>query len=245
MRTSQGHSHLDTRRYARPMGLQGAALRFSLLASTLSLLSSQLSIEGALDRVSAAPRLWNMLRWVVEAGFQGEREAIARELRPWHGDTRRFLDFGCGTGEFAGEFPAARYVGIDLSRGYLSFAARHRPGSYLVSAGEALPFAAGSFDAALVLGVLHHMPDELARVAMAELARVLRPRATALVMEDIPPPSGQNPAGHLMHAIDRGGHIRSEAEYRAIFGPAFAVERSYTLRSGICDYAVYVLGRLP
>jgi SAM-dependent methyltransferase len=202
-------------------------------------------IERALDRVSAAPRLWNALRWLVEAGFHGEREAIARELRPWHGDGRRFLDFGCGTGEFAAEFPAARYVGIDLSLGYLRFAARHRPGSYLASAGEALPFAAGSFDAALVLGVLHHLPDEVARAAMAELARVLRAEATVLVMEDIPPPEGQNPAGQLMHAIDRGGHIRSEAEYRAIFGTPFAVERSYTLRSGICDYAVYILSRLP
>ena len=202
-------------------------------------------IERALDSVSAAPRLWNSLRWVVEAGFQGERAVIARELRPWAGDTRRFLDFGCGTGEFAGEFPAGRYVGSDLSLGYLRFAGRHRPGSYVASAGEALAFADASFDAALVLGVLHHLPDGVAHAAMAELARVLRPEATVLVMEDIPPPEGENPAGHLMHAIDRGGHIRDEAAYQAIFGVDFAVERSYSMRSGICDYAVYVLRRTP
>jgi SAM-dependent methyltransferase len=202
-------------------------------------------IERALDELSAAPRLWNALRWAVEAGFQGERAAIARELRPWAGDARRFLDFGCGTGEFAAEFPAGRYVGIDLSRGYLRFAGRNRPGSFAAAAGEALPFADGSFDAALVLGVLHHLPDEVARAAMAELGRVLRPGATLLVMEDVPPPAGENPAGQLMHAIDRGGHIRDEAAYRAIFGPAFAVEQSYAMRSGICDYAVYVLSRLP
>jgi SAM-dependent methyltransferase len=202
-------------------------------------------IEQTLDRLSAAPRLWNTLRWVVEAGFSGERLAIARELRPWAGDRRRFLDFGCGTGEFAGEFPGAQYVGIDPSIGYLRFAARNRPGSYLASSGEQLALAAGSFDAALVCGVLHHLPDEVARAAMAELARVLRPGATVLVMEDIPPPDGQNPAGQVMHALDRGGHIRGEAEYRAVFGPLLAVERSYSLRSGICDYAVYVLERLP
>lgn len=202
-------------------------------------------VDQALDRVSAAPRLWNALRWAVEAGFQGERAVIARELRPWAGDTRRFLDLGCGTGEFAGEFPAGRYVGFDLSLGYLRFAARNRPGSYLAGSGDALPLADASFDAALILGVLHHLPDEVARAAMAELARVLRPGATALVMEDTPPPQGQNPAGHLMHAIDRGGHIRGEAEYRAIFGPALAVEQSYPMRSGVCDYAVYVLRRLP
>jgi SAM-dependent methyltransferase len=207
---------------------------------------SQLSsIETLLDRVSAAPRLWNALRWAAEAGFHGERAVIARELRPWAGDTRRFLDFGCGTGEFAAEFPAGRYVGFDPSLGYLRFAAGNRPGSYLAGAGEALPFADGSFDAALVLGVLHHLPDEVARAAMGELARALRPGATVLVMEDTPPPGGQNPAGHLMHALDRGGFIRDEAAYRAIFGPSLAVERAYPMRSGVCDYAVYVLRRLP
>jgi SAM-dependent methyltransferase len=204
-----------------------------------------LSLERALDQVSAAPRLWNALRYVVEAGYQGEHAAIARELRPWAGDTRRFLDFGCGTGAFAAAFPAGRYVGVDLSLGYLRFAARHRPGSYVAGSVEALPLADASFDAALVLGVIHHLPDALARAGMAELARVLRPDAVALVMEDTPPPPGQNPAGQLMHALDRGGHIRGEAEYRAIFGPAFAVEQASTMRSGICDYAVYVLRRLP
>jgi SAM-dependent methyltransferase len=207
--------------------------RFSSLLST------------ALDELSAAPRLWNALRWVVEAGFEGERAVIARELRPWAGDRRRFLDLGCGTGEFAREFPAGRYVGIDPARGYLRFAARHRPGTFVGSAGEALPFADATFDAALVLGVLHHLPDELARAAMAELARVLRPGATALVMEDVPPPAGENPAGHLMHALDRGAHIRDETHYRAIFGPSFGVEEAYPMRSGVCDYAVYRLSRLP
>jgi hypothetical protein len=78
---------------------------------------------------------------------------------------------------------------------------------------------------------------------MGELSRVLRPGATALVMEDIPPPAGDNPAGQLLHQLDRGGYIRDEAAYQAIFGPELVVERSYTIRSGICDYAVYVLIR--
>jgi SAM-dependent methyltransferase len=201
-------------------------------------------IEQTLDRLSAAPRLWNTLRWVVEAGFSGERLAIARELRPWDGDSRRFLDLGCGTGEFAGEFPAARYVGIDPSTGYLRFAAQNRPGSYIASSGEGLALADGSFDAALVCGVLHHLPDALARTAMGELARVLRPGATVLVMEDIPPPDGENPAGHLMHALDRGGYIRSDRDYVDLFGDGFAITRHYCMRSGICDYSVYVLERV-
>jgi SAM-dependent methyltransferase len=199
--------------------------------------------HNLLDQLSAMPRIWNVLRWLVEAGFQGERLVIARELRPWAGDSRRFLDFGCGTGEFADAFPPERYVGIDLSTTYLRFAGSHRPGSYLATSGDGLALADASFDAALVLGVLHHLPDAVAAAAMAELHRALRPGATALVMEDIPPPDRRNLAGHLMHWLDRGGHIRSEADYRTIFGPDFAIERAYQMRSGICDYAVYVLTR--
>lgn len=201
--------------------------------------------DNLLDRVSAAPQLWNALRWLVEAGYGGERLAIARELRPWAGDHRRFIDLGCGTGEFAGEFPPARYVGVDPTTGYLRFAGRHRPGSYLASTGEALALADASFDAALVCGVLHHLPDNVARAAMAELARVLRPDATTLVMEDIPPASGENPAGQLMHQLDRGGYIRTLDDYIDLFGISFTIINTYHIRSGICDYAVYVLKREP
>ncbi|NCC31122.1 MAG: class I SAM-dependent methyltransferase [Chloroflexia bacterium] len=199
--------------------------------------------ERALDRLSSSPRLWNALRWLAEAGFAGERMAIARELRPWHGDTRRFLDLGCGTGEFAREFPPGHYVGVDPSFAYVQFAAHHRPGAYLTGLGEALPFAEASFDAGLVCGVLHHLPDATARAAMSEMARVLRPNAPLLVIEDVPPPGRSNPAGQMLHTLDRGGYIRTTEAYRAIFGPAFRVEQNYPMRTGICDYAVYLLRR--
>jgi hypothetical protein len=87
------------------------------------------------------------------------------------------------------------------------------------------------------------MPDELARASAAELHRVLKPGATLLVMEDIPPPSRWNIAGHAMHWLDRGGFIRGDADYRALLGSLFAVRRNYAMLSGICDYAVYVLER--
>jgi len=111
--------------------------------------------------------------------------------------------------------------------------------------GEALPFADRTFDAGLILGVLHHLPDAKAGAVMQEVYRVMRPGATILVMEDTPPPPGQNPLGHVMHALDRGGYIRHDADYRVMFEQGFDIARNYHLRSGICDYAVYVLRRRP
>lgn len=201
-------------------------------------------LEQALDRVSEHPQAWNILRRVVEAGFRGEKAVIARELDPWRDvGTREFLDFGCGTGEFAPSFPPAHYTGVDLASYYVRYAGSHYPGRFAVASGAAIALASRQFDAALVLGVFHHMPDELVRASVAELHRVLKPGATLLVMEDTPPPDPWNVAGHLMHWLDRGGFIRTDAEYRALLGPHFGVQRSYRMRSGVCDYEVYVLER--
>lgn len=200
-------------------------------------------MQTILDRVSQTPQLWNVLRWIVEAGFRGEHAVIARELDPFRGADRRFLDFGCGTGQFAADFPADRYVGIDLARAYVEHAGAARPGAFSVMDGGALGLADQSFDAALVLGVIHHLPDDIVRASVAELHRVLKPGATLLVIEDVPPPTIWNVPGHLMHWLDRGDHIRADDDYRALFAPQFDVRRAYHMRSGICDYGVYVLDR--
>lgn len=202
-------------------------------------------MQTVLDRISRTPRVWNSLRWIVEAGFHGEHAVIARELTPFRDQQRRYLDFGCGTGEFARDFPADRYVGVDLTPEYVQYAGAVQPGSYSVMDGSALALGAACFDAALVLGVLHHLPDQLVRRSVAELHRVLKPGGTLLVLEDVPPPTIWNVPGHVMHWLDRGDHIRSDADYRALFAPHFAVRRSYHMRSGICDYGVYVLERQP
>ncbi len=201
-------------------------------------------LERVLDRLSETPQAWNVLRRVVEDGFRGEKQVIARELDPWRDAGRReFLDFGCGTGEFAPCFPPGHYTSVDVARYYIRFAGRRHAGRFAVASGAALGLAGQRFDAALVVGVFHHMPDELVRASVAELHRVLRPGATMLVMEDTPPPDPWNVAGHLMHRLDRGGFIRTDAAYRALLEPLFAVRRNYAMRSGICDYEVYVLER--
>lgn len=204
----------------------------------------QVSISGMLDNLSRNPRLWMLLRTLVEDGFRGEKAAIARELRPWDNVGKRlFLDFGCGTGAFAECFPAAQYVGFDPTDQYIFDAGRQQHGHFAQMLGQQLGFIDQQFDAALVLGVFHHLPDEIGRAAAAELHRVMRPGATLLVMEDSDP-SWWNLPGHLMHMLDRGDFIRTDADYRALFAPHFQVVRSYPMRSGICDYAVYVLERV-
>jgi ubiquinone/menaquinone biosynthesis C-methylase UbiE len=104
------------------------------------------------------------------------------------------LDAGCGIGSFL-EFllqrsPAARYVGIDVSRGMLGHAARQLGltdggGGAPVQLAQAdacrLPFADATFDVVYARGLLHHLPEPSAGIR--EIRRVLRPGGTALLLD--------------------------------------------------------------
>ena len=202
-------------------------------------------LRNRLDRLSENPQAWNILRRVVENGFRGEKDVIARELAPWRDAGR--VNFSISAVAPASSrpcFPPEHYTGVDLAR---ALPALRRPNTTPAAspspAARRSAWRAQRFDAALVLGVFHHMPDALVRATVAELHRVMKPGATLLVMEDIPPPDAWNVAGRVMHWLDRGGYIRTNAEYRALLEPQFAVRRNYTMRSGICDYEVYVLER--
>lgn len=97
------------------------------------------------------------------------------------------LDLGCGPGRYLRRLAVrgVRVVGADLSGGMLREvvtrwdASLRRP--LLVAAdGEALPFADGTFEAALAMHMLYHVPD-LER-AVAELRRVIRPGGRLLAV---------------------------------------------------------------
>lgn len=200
--------------------------------------------HNLLDQLASNPWLWGFLRSIVEDGFVAEKKAIASELDPWRDPGQRsFLDFGCGTGQFSIYFPTGTYTGVDLAAHYVRFAGQNRRGRYGVMDGAHLGLSDNAFDAAVVLGVFHHMPDSIVRGTVMELHRVLRPGARLLVMEDIPPPNTWNVFGHVMHWLDRGDFIRSNADYRALLEPEFILQHTYNARSGICDLAVYVLER--
>lgn len=202
-------------------------------------------MQAFLTNISQRPALWATLRRIVENNYVGERAAIADELTPWlQTKPRRFLDFGCGTGEFASSFPQHSYMGVDLSQGYVRYAATLSDHRFGVMNGNALAFGDASFDAALIVGVIHHLDDALAQITARELHRVLAPGGEILMLEDIPAQDWWNLPGRLMHWLDRGDAIRQDADYGRLFAPYFTIQRRWAIRSGICDYAVYRFSRV-
>jgi SAM-dependent methyltransferase len=99
----------------------------------------------------------------------------------------RFLDFGCGWGRymrmFWKDFSEENMFGCDVND-RLMFMNRWMglPGSYNgIKNGKPLPYADASFDCMIAYSVFTHLPDELGRRWMSELARVAKPGCVAVV----------------------------------------------------------------
>jgi SAM-dependent methyltransferase len=104
--------------------------------------------------------------------------ALAERLR--ERGLSRVLDLGCGVGRHA-QYLAARgfeCVGVDASESGLAYAREHAAAAgvrvdYRVGTFYDLPFADCSFDAVIAWNVLYHGDGEIARKAIAGIARVL------------------------------------------------------------------------
>ncbi len=101
----------------------------------------------------------------------------------WRGD-EAVLDVGCGTGLYYDKLieqqPNIRYVGMDLIDVMLRGHAGHDTGKGLLQGdAQQLPFATASFDVVMANHMLYHVDN--VEIAVAELARVLRPNGVLIV----------------------------------------------------------------
>ena len=146
------------------------------------------------------------------ARYEGEaRRVLRRTLRTRylkshlpHG-TRVILELGPGPGRFTPELrriSRERVIALDLSRRSL-VAGRRRavrepglaPADWILAAGEHLPLASGTVDAAVLLGNIVCFASSDGPKLLREVARVLRPKGT-LVVDFV------SPAGALKEALN-------------------------------------------
>lgn len=141
------------------------------------------------------PRLHDpAVRWTLPLFGSGtERElrdgylALLEGLGP---GPVRLLDVGVGTGAdldpLAERLPTGSHVwGVDLSPGMLALARARRPRlavDLLLADAHRLPFADAQFDAVLHVGAVNSFRDP--RAAIAEMARVARPGAPVVLVDE-------------------------------------------------------------
>lgn len=114
---------------------------------------------------------------------------VLAELVPLAG--QRIIELGCGAAGMARalltRFPDSRVTGLEVDeRQHAKNLAAPQAGLTFVAAGaQAIPFPDASFDLALMLKSLHHVPLPLMGTALAEGARVLRPGGHLYVSEPV------------------------------------------------------------
>jgi SAM-dependent methyltransferase len=190
------------------------------------------------DRVADQPLLFHFLRKLPEWNYRATKARLRRIVAGRA--PARILDLGCGTGEFAGLFPADRYLGVDVHPGYVRLARRLRPQHRFVCE-DAIAWGGdgAGFDLTLVNGVLHHLDDATARALLAAAVRHTRSGGTLVVIEDAHVPAA-GPLAGLVHALDHGHFIRTPETWAAMVREFMSIQESETYQSGICPYHLMV-----
>lgn len=101
---------------------------------------------------------------------------------------RDVLDIGCGHGGLAAVLAGSGYrvTGVDPDPAAVARARERAPDArFEVAVAELLPFGRESFDAAVLVNALHHVPVSAMADALEEAQRVLRPGGALIVVEPL------------------------------------------------------------
>jgi SAM-dependent methyltransferase len=190
----------------------------------------------ARDSVLARSGAYAVLRRVVRAD-RAFAMIAADHLRVLPG--QRLLDLGCGDGALAPHVPDAHYTGVDVNEAYLATAKREHGGegrefvcADLATIGRLdLP---GPFDVVSLIGVLHHLDDELAVDVLRTALALLADGGRVVTVDPVFHPS-QRAIARVLMALDRGRFVRHPEHYESLARRAGA-EPSTTVRSDLVQF---------
>ena len=130
-------------------------------------------------------------------------------------------DLGCGTGQASGALApfVARVIAVDQSAAMLQAAKRRLSGFNNIDLRrgelEALPVDDGRLDVAMLMLVLHHVPEP--EKALGEVARVLKPAGRVVIVDMLPHDreSYRQQMGHLWLGFsdEHVGRLLTEAGF--------------------------------
>lgn len=142
----------------------------------------------------------------------------------------RVIELGCGNARLARSLldrhPGASVAGLEVDERQLAknlLAPRERL-TFLRAGAEQIPLPDASFDLALMLKSLHHVPLDRMDTALREVARVVRPGGWLYVSE----PVYAGELNELIHHFNDEGAVRAAAQQ--------AIDRA--LRGGLWDQAM-------
>lgn len=151
----------------------------------------------------------------------------------------RVLDFGCGTGLYAGLLieEGLQYEGFDIDQRFVTFGEVFYPKGRFHSRWADVA-AAGPFDLIIANCCFHHISDDEAAEALAGIRALLAPDGVFLFIDHLPPSQARvTRARQAYRLLERGSHIRVTDEYVSLIQPVMAIESRAVERSYVMSFA--------
>jgi len=134
----------------------------------------------------------------------------------------RVLDVGCGPGSIRPFLGEVAYTGVDLNEDHIATAReRGRPGD-IYRVGDVvtdLSFEAESFDRILLIGILHHIDNDSAKILLRRLAELLVKDGRIIACDGVYL-KNQRLAAKLMLDMDAGKNVRTKQGYSELCSEA-------------------------
>ena len=180
--------------------------------------------DSGLKRLLTIPRFYELFQKFL-GGDHAKRWLARNFWKPRSGEV--IVDIGCGSGTIL-EFlpPDIEYLGIDISEEYIRSARRKFSDRAVFFQGTAHDFVnqndsyCGSVDLVLCNGLLHHLSDGEAFEVLELSKRLMKPDGRLVCLEATFL-ARQTRLSRWILNRDRGKHIRSEQDWKKLFGQAF------------------------
>jgi len=122
----------------------------------------------------------------ISQRFDSTRDYLPNDIKDlgqYINQGERVLDIGCGNGRLSQLISAENYIGIDISDKLIEIAKKKYPDKrFVLSEPLKFPFENQSFDIAICLAVLHHIPSKQSRAEfLKEIKRILKPNGKLIL----------------------------------------------------------------
>ena len=168
-------------------------------------------LRKLIDALLAIPWCYRASQAILAPGADRMLTAALRERKQQLPEPDLLLDVGCGPASWLWKI-GWQPLGLDLSHKYTKAFRQYGQNAVTASACE-LPLADGVFASVWCIGLLHHLPDDLARQAVREMLRVCRPGGYVIVHDAVLPENlWFRPIAALIRRLDRGRNMRNQEQ---------------------------------
>lgn len=171
--------------------------------------------EKSYYRPLSIPAIYSLIQSIFGPRAKKDLYAKINQILGRLPSGRNILDVGCGPSSWLWQ-QDRHPIGLDFNFLYTK-AFRAEGCECVTGSAETLPFLSSAFDSVWSFGLLHHLPDRIAKKAIKEIYRVTCPGGYCAIFDAVlPEPAWRRPLPQLIRKIDRGRYMRTQKEIESL-----------------------------